>query len=249
MTPTLKTHAATGDTPDHLADLLAHQEKLDLVEQRRIDLDRAIAACERELSEAAANAPNIDHLLQRREDMLADRSIGAATQADIDALDKEIQHAERAISDKARAVAVRTSELTQALRGLGRKRDEAAAEIVELAAAGEGLMFGAIKSEMETVCEEYVEAALAVQSLFLRLVALERISMVFRSAGVGAVSPNAEMQLPFVRLPQCRGIANPWNESRGVLFATDSIFTNRIARAIDTERERLVTAGVRRYIA
>jgi hypothetical protein len=231
-----------------LAELLSHLKNHELAEQRQIDLNRAIATVELELDGIATTLTNNDHLLKRREDMLADRAIGAATQADVDALDEEIQHAEQALAERNHTAAARITELTQSLRGLKRKSDDAATEIALLCAVGKDLMFDAIKAEMEAACGEYVAAALAVRDQFLRLVALERISMSLRHNGVGAILPNADMQLPLVRLPPCRGIANPWNESRGVLFANDSLFTKHVARAIDIERERMVSAGLQRYL-
>lgn len=101
---------------------------------------------------------------------------------------------------------------------------------------------------MELVCAQYVAAAIAVKTQFLRLLALERMSTKFIGSGVGAVGGNAEMTLPFIRLPQCDGLASSWNAAQGVLFANDTIFSQQVGRAVVAERERFSNAGVTRYV-
>lgn len=233
---------------EYLAALLSHQEKHDDAERRLADLNGAVKACETELAEAGSNIPNVDHLLQRRQDLLADRAIGAASQADIDAIDAQI-----AIETKAMTAAVaranrRIADAKQTLQGLERKRDQAGEQRQAIAAGSNLIVFNLIRNEMVQECERYVEAALAVKTSLLRLFALEQMSSSFVKSGVGAVGFNAEMSLPFIRLPPCDGLTSLWHSNRGILFATDSYFSRQVESAVLAERELLESAGVTRYV-
>jgi hypothetical protein len=248
MKSTSNTDATDVAIPsEYLAALLAHQDEHDQAARRLADLGNAVKACEAELTEAGSNIPNVDHLLQQREDILADRAIGSASQADIDAIDAQI-----ATETKAMAAAKangRVADAKQTLQGLQRKREQVGQELQELTAASGGVVFSLIRSEMEQECERYVEAALAVKASLLRLFALERMSSHFVKSGVGAVRFNAELTLPFIRLPACDGLASSWHTNRGILFATDPFFYQQVERAVVAERELLASAGVTRYAA
>lgn len=253
MKSTSNTDTTDTSTPsEYLAALLAHQAKHDQAAQRLAGLDNAVKACETELAEAGANLPNVDHLLQQREDLLADRAIGSASQADIDAIDAQIATETKAMTAAKATANRRIADAKQTLQGLQRKREQAGQELQELTAASSGIVFSLIRNEMEQECERYVEAALAVKASLLRLFALERMSSHFVKSGVGAVSFNAEMSLPFIRLPPCEELAADsslasWYSNRGILFATDAFFHQQVERAVVSERELLASAGVTRY--
>jgi hypothetical protein len=243
-------NADTTDTSapsEYLAALLAHQDEHDQVARRLADLDNAVKACETELTEAGSNIPNVDHLLQQREDLLADRAIGAASKADIDAIDAKIATETKAMTAAKATASRRVADAKQTLQGLQRKREQAGQALQDLTAASSGIVFSLIRNEMEQECERYVEAALAVKASLLRLFALEQMSSHFVKRGVGAVSFNAEMSLPFIRLPPCDGLTSSWHAARGVLFASDVYFSQQVERAVVAERELLASAGVTRY--
>lgn len=242
---------------EHLAALLSHQAKHDLAERRLAELDGAIATSESELVDAGANTPNVDNLLERRADLLADLAIGVASQADIDAIDAQISTETKAMAAAVKSAGQRVANAKQALQGLRRKREQTAQELQELSAATPDAVLDAIKSEMELVCEEYVGAAFALRAQFLRLTALERMSKHFqrpsmRRVGVNAVPDDAVFAVPLIRLPQCEVHANKFNLSRGVLLSNephyDDFIPQQIDQAIAAEIERLTDAGVTRYV-
>lgn len=246
-------HAA--NIAGHLAALLSHQEKHNLVERRLAELDEAIAASEAEL--AKSNIPNVDHLLERRADLLADLAIGVASLADIDAIDTQIATETKAIAATVKSAGQRVANANQALQGLRRKRDQSAQELQELNTATPDVVLDAILGEMELVCEEYVGAAFALREQFLRLTALERMSKRFqrpgmRRAGVDAVPGDVVFAVPLIKLPQCEAHANKFNLSRGVLLSNepryDDFIPQQIDQAITAEIKRLADVGVMRYV-
>lgn len=248
-------HAAS--VAAHVAALLSHQGKHDLAERRLAELDGAIAANESELADAGANVPNVDHLLERRADLLADLAIRAALQADIDAIDIQISTETKAMSAAVKSAGQRVANAEQALQGLRRKREQTAQELQELNAATPDAVLDALRNEMELVCDEYVVAAFALRAQFLRLTALERMSKRFqrpgmRRAGVNAVPGDTVFAVPLIRLPQCEAHANKHNLSRGVLWSNEphygDFIPQQIDQAIAAEIERLTDAGVTRYV-
>lgn len=242
---------------EHLAALLSHQEKHDLAERRLAELDCAIATSESELADAGANTPNVDNLLERRADLLADLAIGAASQADIDAIDAQISTETKGMAAAVKSAGQRVANAKQALQGLTRKREQTAQELQDLNAATPDTVLDAMLGEMELVCAEYVEAAFALRTQFLRLTVLERMSKRFqrpgmKRAGVNAVPGDTVFAVPLIKLPQCEVHANKYNLSRGVLWSNepsyDDFTPQQIDQAIAAEIERLTAAGVTRYV-
>lgn len=233
---------ATAERND-ISMILAHQGEMEALSSTIANLETLISAKQREVQQAAAAVPSIEHLARTREDLLADFAVGQATAGEVNAFDAKSE-AEKLAHQEAQAKAKRIAEdEAQAIAGLQRKLADAQEKLLALHAKDQGLLRNLLMSQAEAAGRDYVQAAKAITAAYLRLTALDGMLKQRGLKPAGIIGGGVPINLPVFQLAACDGQYHPnW---------PDSIFSDFLAyssgatdQAAGDLREELQNLGV-----
>jgi hypothetical protein len=230
-------HATTEITPGpekhaSLRRLLEHKKAIDdAAGAVQLVIDQ-IARTKDELRRANAEVPDLDALLQQREDMLAASLQGHATQGELKDLETQI------------AGAKRETEVAQAtLRGLERALQVAEERHAAVSGEHTSVLVSFLQGEAERAGAEYIAAAKTVRDGYLRLMALDGLLSAIDGTGSAIkLATWDDFLLPAFRLPGFEELTD--SSMRGELF-TDRGYriVHLVEEAREGERERLRDLG------
>lgn len=227
-----------------LAVLLHH---LDLVAKAEEAVRKFEGLIEQRRGERVAvmgNIPPVDGLKRRREDLLADVAVGAATTEDVRLFDERAADELRRCEEAKRSAEAQARECDQALAGLGRRLDDVREELAVLCSQTDALLQSFLLSEAEAAGAEYVKAAQVVSGMYLRIVAIDRILSQQRlgTQGIGILGASPSITIPALALNACEAATH---KNHGGLFSESvAHFDGRIDRSFVEVRDEFKRLGI-----
>jgi chromosome segregation ATPase len=153
-------------------EVLRYQEDVAQAEKKVTGFQTLIAVQEDIIQKARQAAPDsLDTLLRKREDILADISMGKATDKDLKALDEEIAAQDEAVIEFNKTA----SQANQVIAGLQRKLSAAEDELNLLQSRRQDVFTEFLMGRAEILGEEYVELSMQLIDKYKQLVALDQI--------------------------------------------------------------------------
>ncbi|MHB8949314.1 MAG: hypothetical protein ACYC4S_09640 [Rhodoferax sp.] len=161
----MKTQAS--QSPETIA-VLENQHATAIISATITKLERAIGKCEAQIKDQQAAFPNLDPLLNQREDLLAAVAIGENKSAEVKELDAKLAKLSAQQKDARPAL----DALKQTIGGLQRRLHESQAELLRLQKEKSVLMRLLLNTRAEALGAEYVAASAEIADLYKRLMAL-----------------------------------------------------------------------------
>jgi predicted nucleic acid-binding Zn-ribbon protein len=221
-------------------DALEHQRQIEQAETEVKNLQSAIRERNQVIAEANATLlPPIDRG-HEYQDLVADVALGRATDAELKTLRDKIAGEQKEIQEASKKAAPLIEKAQAALPGLERKLASARSELQALKAKSEEVLYRLYVGEAERAAVQFVNHALRLKELYIRLGGLNLIIAGHDGVGImdGGTRP---LCIPVFRLPQFEGLENPLI-SRGTFFyAATDVVLDQIAEAAEDEKSRVAS--------
>lgn len=190
-------------------ELLEIQEAAAAAQAETVKIKQAIADQKKLIAQAAAGIPSIQHLLQRREDLLAQKAIGKQVDGDLATIEEQIERESKVVEEaesKAKSVA---SIANQTIVGLTRSLENIEKEAARLSEKILPNAFsGYLLSRAELVGAEYLRAAQELFGKYNQLIALGRLLK--ETAPAGPENPGWDMyrniEVPIFPIKACKDV-------------------------------------------
>jgi len=211
------TNAEASDTTNHLNKLIKHQDEIHALENQLIQLRNLTTIKQMEISAAQQNIPDISHLKEQREDILAMISIGENSINTLEEFDKNSVSLNAAYTEKTNLAKSITHDNEQAINGINRIIAEAQSKLFDLREGTKSLLADFVFAQANALAEEYVLAAQHLKDAYFKLCALDQFSKNRDLRKINIRGNNSvEFQIPTFNLDACLAHAHPnWP---GVLF-------------------------------
>jgi chromosome segregation ATPase len=226
--------------------LLEHRRRIEQATMELKNVQAVIEAQHQAISAADATIISPIDRQNSRQDIMADIALGNATASDLRALDDEIADERKAIQEaqKKAAPLLEKAQLARSvLPGLERKLSAAQAQLHAIESKSSEVEHRFFLGEAENVAVQFVNHALRLKELYIRLAGLD--SIITSLGGDGIMHGHKKLHIPVFQLPQFEGLENP-DIGQGTFFSADhEIYSEQVAEAAEAEKSRIdVLSGV-----
>ena len=230
-----------------MAEYLAHRQKIAELRTQETQLAGLIESKRSEIGEANSRIPDISHLTEQRQDLLADLALGKTSTEEVAALDREIA-SRTAEYDQIVAEAKRIKDVAEhAISGLNRRLDGIQKEIAALSDVelNQRIVRAVLQDHAESLGEEYIKAANQTAALFMRLMALSGLLQAQGQRNGIAAHCSGAFEIPSFNLDACRPYEiKAWP---GNLFLAQILPGAKFQQTTEAEREILSAAGLESF--
>lgn len=220
--------------------LLEHRHRIEQATMEVKKLQAVIEAQHQAISVADATIISPIDRQDSRQDIMADIALGNATASDLKALDDKIADERKAIQEaqkKAAPLLEKAQLARSALPGLERKLSVAQAQLQAIESKSKEVEHRFFLGEAENVAVQFVNHALHLKELYIRLAGLN--SIISGLGGNEIMHWHKKLHIPVFLLPQFDGMENP-QAGQGAFFSADNqIYTEEIANAANAEKLRI----------
>jgi len=158
-----------------IEEALSFQQSLAEAEQRVPELKALVDEQERVIREAKATIPSAEQLLERREDILAGLSTGDATEAQLKAVDQELEALNTLIADASAKASQIVAKAEPTLAGLRRKLADAERELKKLTLQKPDVARLILKTQAALVYSDYLSLGEQLGEKFVKLMSLNAL--------------------------------------------------------------------------
>lgn len=174
---------------------------------------------------------------QERHNLMADIALRNASEEDLKKLDADIAKDNKAIATAEKEASPLIENGKATISGLERKLAAAQETLNIIESRSSEVAHRYFIGEAEIAAVQYVNYALHMKELYLRLLGLDLI--INKHDGIGIKFNGAKsIQIPLFRLPQFGGIGKP-SAGEYALLDGDKIYLDHAQKAADTEKSRL----------
>lgn len=227
--------------------LLEHRNRITQAENEIEAVRNAIEAQHRIIQEAEEAKVHPVNRAIRRQDLMADITLGNATEADMKELDEEIAKEQKAIQEaqkKSEPLMKQAQAALNTLPGLERKLSYALEKLESIQSITNEVEQRFYLGEAENLAAEFIDHATQIKALYMRLAGVNNI---ITSLGGNDFMANNHAKImlgglliPIFKLPQFKGMESNPVERPGVFFSSEfEIFADSISNAADAERIRI----------
>ena len=193
-----------------LQDLLSIQEEMGQVEREAERIRQAIADQEQKMESAWEAVPSIDALIEKRQELLAQKEIGEKIEADLVTVEKELEQGKQAVKKartRAEAIEEQADEIVAGLNRLLEAKEKRAKELRQVVQPNAVKAFLLVR--LDTIGAEYAKAASTLMEKYSHLAALGNI-LVKRNEQDRAAIPwktALHLRLPVFPTASCRKLS------------------------------------------
>lgn len=218
---------------------LAFQHSLAEAEQRVPELKALVAEQERIIAEAQASVPSATELLERREDILAGIATGDATEAELKAVDKELENLNARIADASAKASEVMATAGPRLAGLQRMLKDAEQRLGKLKEQKPEVTRQFLKTQAALVYGDYLKLAHQLGEKFVQLMSLN--ALICEVPERRRVDHSILLMAFTMKIPRFK--VGPDREAPSMSTVFDAT-QQRIDIAKEAERQRLIEEGV-----
>jgi chromosome segregation ATPase len=222
-----------------IEEALSFQQSLDEAEKRIPEVKALIEEQERLIQEAKATIPSADTLQERREDILAGLSTGDATEAQLNAVDQELEALNAQIADASAKASEILGKAEPTLAGLRRKLKEAEEYLEELLLQKPEVTRLVLKSEAALVYFDYLKLGQELGEKFVRLMSLN--ALICSVPERRHVDHSILLMASVMKIPRFKIGPDAEAPSMSTVF---SAVEQRIDLAREVEKQRLQAEGL-----
>ncbi|EKD81731.1 MAG: hypothetical protein ACD_39C01664G0001 [uncultured bacterium] len=225
------------------SEVIELQERCKSASEKVESLRRAILAQEEIKQKASSIVPSTQELDKSREDLLAKIALGDATAKDLAAFDKEYAKDMSAAREARKSSENAVSSANQTIAGLRRRLAEAEQELNTLIDQTGSARFHFLKSEIETVCDDYLELANALTEKYKRIMALEALMRTFTDNPKIRTANYNVFKIPMFNL---RAFQSFLAKAPAGFYpiAEDAGSSYALREFINAEKERIIELGI-----
>lgn len=217
-------------------DVMEHQQRVTQAALVVNNIQAAIDAQNQSIAEAKATIPLGTNRQQERHSLLADLALGNATDADLKKLDSVIAKEQLVVAEAMKQSAPLIENVKATVSGLERKLAAAQEELQNLELKSKEVAHRYYMGEAEKIAIQYVNAAMHLKELHLRLLGLDLIINKHDGSGIKCHGAK-QIQIPMFKLPQFEGLGNP-SIGDWTLLDGEKIYGDDAAQAAGAEKAR-----------
>lgn len=215
-------------------DVAEHQRKIQLANSHVASIQAAIDSQNQFIAKTRAAIPKEVDRQQERHNIMADIALGAASDGELKELDAAITKDKEKVSAAESKAAPLIANAQATLSGLNRKFAAARDELKLLESKSSEVAHRYFMGEAEKAAAQYVNNALHMKELYLRLIGLNRV--ILQHDKRGFTIPHAgEIKIPMFRLPQFEGLCDP-QKGDWMLLDGEKITNARVIQAAEAEK-------------
>lgn len=240
----MKTTSSQSTTEAHIAagsleSVHQHQHEIAETQQTIKKLSQAINVQDEAIEAAQATIPKFPDRTPRREKLMAEIALGAASEDVLKALDKQIAEDEQTVKS-AGLTAKPLIDKAQTIRaGLERMLDDAKLKLQHLESKSTEVRRRFLIQEAEKTAAEYVSSAQSLKMNYLRLRSLEILILRQNGKSING-STSKQLYIPVFALPQFDGLEHQ-GAGMGTLYSAvwDGCNSNLFPALAEQEKNRL----------
>ena len=217
-------------------DVMAHQQRVEQAALVVNNIQVAIDSQNQSIAEAKAKIPQRTNRQQERHNLLAEIALGNASDGDLKKMDAAIEKEQKTVTDAENGVAPLIEQGQATVSGLARKLAASKEVLQALEFKSDEVAFRYFMGEAEKAAVEYVNHAMRLKELHIRLTGLDVFIQKHDLHGI--VQRGAkQLHIPMFRLPQFEGLGDPGTVSLidGYKMMTD----HPAEQAAEIEKHRL----------
>lgn len=217
-------------------DVMLHQQRVGEAALVVSNIQATIDSQNQTIAEVKAAIPQCTNRQQERHDLLADIAMGSASEEDLQKLDAAINKEKEQVivAEKKAAPLIENAKAT--VSGLERKLAAAKEALQMIESKSNEVAHRYYRGEAEKAAAQYVNHALRLKELHIRLLGLDLI--IHKHDGIGIVRRDAkQILIPMFRLPQFDGLADP-NTGDVALIDGYKIYSDHAEQAAEIEKTR-----------
>lgn len=215
-------------------DVAEHQLNIKLANSHISSIQAAIDSQNQFIANTRAAIPKEVDRQQERHNIMADIALGTASDSDLKALDSVISKDKEKVSATENKAAPLIANAQAALSGLKRKLAAAQDELKLLESKSSEVAHRYFMGEAEKAAAQYVNNALHMKELYLRLIGLNRVILQYDKRGFTLPSAG-EIKIPMFHLPQFEGLFDP-KKGDWMLLDGARITNARVIQAAEAEK-------------